>query len=172
MPTIRNPVAQRAQKSRAAGEPNVIRYDPDLHPGIVRRLAILGLTREKIASILGISPNTLVNWAKRHEELCLELEAGCDLADAEVVASLYDQAVGYIDEEGRRRGCNVAAGIFWMKARCGWSDRGDGNRRGEEDKPKEVTLEELAAQARDLLKKAGYNTGPGKTTDDAYPKLR
>ena len=164
MPTIRDPLVQRAQKARAEGEGRVIHYDPDMHPGIVRRLAMMGATRERIAAVLGISPNTLRNWADRHEELRLELLSGSDLADAEVVAAMYDAAVGYIDEKtGRRRGCNVTAQIFWLKNRRGWHDG-----RTAPKEPEKMSPEEMAEVAARLAKKLDEGT---KTIDDEFTEF-
>lgn len=40
--------------------------------------------------------------------------------DAEVLGALHDQAVGWLDDNGRRRGTNIVETIFWLKNRRGW----------------------------------------------------
>lgn len=77
----------------------------------VEQLSGMGLRMADIAKVVGIAENTL----RKHYSL--ELENGGHKANAQVAASLFRQAT----DPDRP---NVAAAIFWMKARAGWSDVG------------------------------------------------
>ena len=140
------------RKSRASGEGARISYDPNVHPGIIQRLALAGLTQDSIAASLGVHRSTLRSWMDRHEEVDHAIRFGSDLADAEVVRSLYDQAVGWIDKEtGRRKGVNVTAAIFWLKNRCGWrSEPLVQDNTNHKDKP--ASREEVSRRARELCR--------------------
>jgi len=74
---------------------------------LVRRLIVVGLTKAQIASILGISEITISKHYKH------ELSTAAAGATAAVAQSLFDNAM---------KG-NVAAPIFWMKTRGGWSEK-------------------------------------------------
>lgn len=75
--------------------------------GTVRAMAAYGVPEEDIAKVIGIDPKTLRKHYRR------ELDTAHVEATAKVAQSLYSQATGG----------NVAAAIFWMKARAGWSER-------------------------------------------------
>lgn len=72
----------------------------------VKVLAMAGWTNEEIATNHEVSSRTI----KRHYQK--ELSEGRDIANANVVAALYKNAM---------KG-NVAAQIFWVKARLGWQE--------------------------------------------------
>jgi len=74
----------------------------------VKALASFSVPKDSIARYLGMSQRTLqLNYAA-------ELHDGGVEANAKVANALYKQAL-----DG-----NVTAGIFWLKARAGWTDRG------------------------------------------------
>lgn len=74
----------------------------------VRALSGFGITQDDIARYLDIDPKTL---RKHYRD---ELDTGTTHANAEVARSLHKQAT---------EGGNVAAAIFWMKARAGWREK-------------------------------------------------
>lgn len=74
---------------------------------IVGILAMAGWTNEEIAKHQSVSANTI----KRHYKN--ELTGGRRVANAKVVAALYKNATKHN---------NVAAQIFWLKARMGWAE--------------------------------------------------
>ena len=74
----------------------------------MRASAGFGVTRENIARHIGVEPKTL----RRHFRD--ELDLGAVEATAKVAASLFQMAI---------QGKNVAAAIFWMKARAGWREK-------------------------------------------------
>lgn len=75
---------------------------------LVRALAGFGITHEDIGKQVGCEPKTL---RKHFRE---ELDRGAVEATAKVAQSLFQMAT---------TGKNVAAAIFWMKARARWTER-------------------------------------------------
>ena len=69
-----------------------------------------GIPQEEIATFLDIDPKTL----RKHFRV--ELDRGGTEATAKVAQSLFRMAT---------EGNNVAAAIFWMKARAGWREKQD-----------------------------------------------
>jgi len=76
----------------------------------VRAMAGFGVPHEGIAILLEIDPKTL----RKHFQS--ELDRGSVEATAKVAQSLFQMAT---------QGKNVAAAIFWMKARAGWREKHD-----------------------------------------------
>jgi hypothetical protein len=74
----------------------------------VRAMAGFGVPQEEIATFLDIDPKTLRKYFRA------ELDRGSTEATTKVAQSLFRMAT---------EGNNVAAAIFWMKARAGWSER-------------------------------------------------
>lgn len=72
----------------------------------VAALISFGVTRENIASHVGVSTVTLAKYYKT------ELANGAVAANARVAGTLYQLAVGG----------NIAAAIFWLKTRAGWRE--------------------------------------------------
>jgi DNA-binding XRE family transcriptional regulator len=75
---------------------------------LVRALSGFGITQDDIAKHVGIDPKTL---RKHYRE---ELDRGSIEATAKVAQSLFQMAT---------TGKNVAAAIFWMKARAHWKEK-------------------------------------------------
>jgi hypothetical protein len=87
------------------------KYQPtDKERAQMRTLTAMGIPHLDIGRIVGITAPTLRKYF-RHE-----LDTGQSEANAKVAQSLFKQATD-------PRSPNVAAAIFWMKARAGWSDR-------------------------------------------------
>jgi hypothetical protein len=61
----------------------------------VRELCLLGLVDEEIAKVWGVHVDTLNKWKKSHPELLEAMKEGREIADTEVVKSLYRRACGY-----------------------------------------------------------------------------
>ena len=74
----------------------------------VRAMAGFGVPQDEIANFLDIDPKTL----RKHFRV--ELDRGSTEATTKVAQSLFRMAT---------EGNNVAAAIFWMKARAGWSEK-------------------------------------------------
>src|SRR4051794_6370916 len=75
---------------------------------LVRAMSGLGVPQENIATHLEIDAKTLRKHFRR------ELDRGMVEANVKVAQSLFQMAT---------TGKNVAAAIFWMKARCGWREK-------------------------------------------------
>ena len=73
----------------------------------VKTLAGFGMKHEQIAVVMKMCQKTLERRFKP------ELRDGIEHANANVIKSLYRNAV---------ENNNVAAQIFWAKARCGWKE--------------------------------------------------
>ncbi len=91
----------------------------------VRAMSGFGIPQEDIATFLEIEPKTLRKHFRR------ELDRGMVEATAKVAQSLFQMATS---------GNNVAAAIFWMKARAGWRDRPDLASVDAKDKPFELII--------------------------------
>jgi AraC-like DNA-binding protein len=84
-------------------------YEPSAEQRrLVRTMAGFGVPQEDIARHLGVDPKTL----RRHFRD--ELDTGTTDANLRVAQSLFQMAT---------TGKNVAAAIFWMKARAGWREK-------------------------------------------------
>ena len=77
----------------------------------VRAIAMRGYTDDEMASVMGVSSDLLASWKAYYPMLAKAIEEGRTKADAEVVAALHRNAVGYsrtVDEVVRsRRGAQV-----------------------------------------------------------------
>ena len=145
---------------RLAGEKRVRLFDEKRDPGMVFRGLLAGYKADQIAAMLGIELSTLNRWMEEFPEL-REARARALAADAEVVQSLHDQAVGYVDAKtGRRKGASVVAAIFWLKARQGWQD----DQRLASKRPvAEMSAGDVGALAQEILDQIEARTaGPGR----------
>lgn len=87
----------------------VAAYEPtEERRRLVSALSGFGVPQEDIATHIGIDAKTL---RKHYRE---ELDRGMVEANAKVAQSLFRMAT---------QGNNVAAAIFWMKARAGWREK-------------------------------------------------
>ncbi len=80
----------------------------------VERLASRGLTEGQIADALGICQDTLIARKKKYSEFSNAIKKGQAAGIATIANNLFEQSA-----DG-----NVSAGIFYMKNRAKWSDKG------------------------------------------------
>ena len=92
----------------------------------VRAMSGFGVPQEDIATFLRVDPKTLRKYFRD------ELDQGVTEANAKVAQSLFNMAT---------KQNNVAAAIFWMKARAGWSERQ--RIQFSNDDPNQMTDEQL-----------------------------
>lgn len=78
----------------------------------VERLASLGLTREQIATSLGVSESTFYNRMRAEEAFAEAVKRGEALGISTVASKLMEQI-----NEG-----NTTAMIFFLKSRAGWRE--------------------------------------------------
>ena len=101
-------------------------FDPtDEQRRIVRALAAVGVPQEAIANHLEIDAKTLRKHLRR------ELDGGMLDANVAVARTLFSMAT--VDR-------NVAAAIFWMKARGGWREKNALDTDGNAQEPVQVTI--------------------------------
>ena len=96
-----------------------------------RLLSGIGLPQDDIAVMLGISKPTL------HKHYREELDKGLAEANAKIAQTLFKQATGG----------NVAAAIFWAKARMGWREKQEVEHTGNVDKPLHMIFERRVVKA-------------------------
>lgn len=60
-----------------------------------RKLCLLGYTDKQLADFFEVAESTINKWKLDHPTFSESLKAGKEMADAEVVASLYQKATGY-----------------------------------------------------------------------------
>lgn len=128
------------------------KYQPD-YAEKAKKLCLLGATDDQLADFLEVDVRTIYRWKHDHAEFCDALRAGKEEADARVVRSLYQRAVGYEQDDVKifmpagasnpvyapftaKIAPDTTAAIFWLKNRNPgeWRDKrehgltdGDGN---------------------------------------------
>lgn len=101
------------------------------------------LTDADIAKNIGITPQTLIEWKKKHPKFRDALKNGREVVDTMVENALLKTALGYetteyIIDGGKKKAVkkqvppNVTAMIFWLKNRkyTEWRDKRDVNIEG------------------------------------------
>ena len=91
----------------------------------VEALASRGLTLEQIAASLGIDASTLHRKKARMPELQDAIKRGQSKGISLIANRLFEKA----------KGGNVAAMIFFLKARGGWSEKTEMTLRGDAENP-------------------------------------
>jgi hypothetical protein len=100
-------------------------------------LARLGYTDEKLAAAIGVSRSTLHDWRKANPEFGDTLKAARSTADAKVMNSLFQRAVGFTGPDGIFYPPNPTACIFYLKNRMpsDWRDTARHEISGPDGKP-------------------------------------
>lgn len=80
-------------------------------------LARLGFTDEKLAAALGVARSTLSEWKRADPEFSSALKAAKSQADAKVIESLFQRAIGFIGPDGSYFPPHPTAAIFYLKNR-------------------------------------------------------
>jgi len=98
----------------------------------VKAIAMRGVTDAEMAALMGVSPTLLESWKNYYPTLSKAIEEGRTFADAQVVAALHSNAIGYERESDEvvrtRRGAEVvtikkfypgetAAQKYWLQNR-------------------------------------------------------
>ena len=124
-------------------------YNPDFHPVKAGELALMGLTEEQMAAVFGVKRRTLHTWKKKYPAFRQAVQGGKATADAPVVKSLYQRALGYTitekkvtrNPDGTTRkeitekeiAPDITAIMFWLKNRQpqDWRDKHDVSHTGD-----------------------------------------
>ncbi len=110
------------------------KYDPKLHPQLVKWMARAGLTDKEMAAQLQVSVTTFNSWKAQHPEFLESQKQSKDFVDSLVEDALLKRALGYEVEETemsagtdgkskrvkkvrRHISPDVTACIFWLKNR-------------------------------------------------------
>ena len=128
----------------------------------VRAMAGFGVPQEDIAAFLKIDPKTL----RKHFRD--ELDQGVVEANAKVAQSLFNMAT---------KQNNVAAAIFWLKARAGWSERqriefsaaADPNQMSDADLMRVIMRGEREREREEEREEADTDTRPSEAGALAAP---
>ena len=107
-------------------------FDPtDEQCRIARALSAVGVPQQSIADHLNIDAKTLRKHFRR------ELDGGMLEANVKVAQTLFSMAT--VDR-------NVAAAIFWMKARGGWREKNALDTDGNAQQPVQITITKVRWQ--------------------------
>ena len=140
-------------KKGAGGRPS--KYRPEF-AGQAEKLCKLGATDQELADFFEVDVRTIYRWKGEHDAFCQSQKVGKASADDRVERSLYQQAIGYEQDEVKifmpanapapvyapyraKVAPNVTAAIFWLKNRKPeqWRDKPEG---GDDDLPVPVSV--------------------------------
>lgn len=74
------------------------------------KFCLLGATDQRLADFFEVSLDTVQEWKRVHPEFVSALINGREVADAEIAASLYHRAKGYVHTEDDIRTVSVGGG--------------------------------------------------------------
>lgn len=118
------------------------KYDPKFCEAVVKYMK-QGYSKETVAAKLGISRDTLYEWAKSYGDFSDSIKRG------EMESYFFWEKAGIDGMRGRIKGFNPAVWIFVMKNRFRWRDQVQPEVEDEaENKEKLVTHESLSKIAR------------------------
>ena len=105
------------------------KYEPtDEQRRTVRAMAAFGVPQTAVGKHFELDAKTLRKHFRR------ELDRGMVEANVKVAQSLFTMATS---------GSNVAAAIFWMKARAGWREKNDLEITGRDGKPLQMETQTI-----------------------------
>lgn len=170
----------RPKKIDKGGRPS--KYKPEYNEQ-AKKLCLMGYTDQQLADFFEVNVDTIYEWKKVKPGFSDALKNGKDLADYNVVDSLYNKAIGYEhdDEEikvvplGSGEGSEIqrvkirkiyppdtTAAIFWLKNRQPdkWRDKQDIDHttNGKDLPGNSIDLSRLSDSALQELADAGNNT--------------
>jgi len=83
----KEPISQRERRAARAYRPHFAEH--------ARNYALMGASDKEIAGFFGVDINDLMIWKNLYPDFASRLESGREMADAQVVAALFKNAVGY-----------------------------------------------------------------------------
>ncbi|MHC2115338.1 terminase [Stenotrophomonas geniculata] len=133
------------------------KYKPE-YAKQAEKLCLLGATDQELADFFEVEVRTVYRWKGDYPDFCQALKSGKEEADARVERSLYQQAIGYEQDEVKifmpaqaeapvyapyraKVAPNVTAAIFWLKNRKSqeWRDKQQTELTGPDGGPIEAT---------------------------------
>lgn len=129
-----------------------------------RKLCLLGFTDKQLADFFDVNESTITRWKQKYPEFCTSIKKGKVVADAQVVDSLYNRALGMEVEEVEVRGDgdneikrvtkkhippDTTAQIFWLKNRQPelWRDKPTVENPAQEAVPVQIIVQTVDARA-------------------------
>lgn len=99
-------------------------FNPTVHPELIFRAALMGLPKQIVADLIGIPPDMLDQWVEEEPQL-QQAFAKAQQADAQVVATVYYEAIGWNQYENKpsEKGPSMRAASMWLKHRQNWNDK-------------------------------------------------
>lgn len=131
-----------------------------------RKLCLLGYTDKQLADFFNVSEQTINTWKTKHPQFLESIKKGKEIADVEVVESLYKRAIGTEYEEvelkvnGKVKSKRVikkfippdtTAQIFWLKNRQPqkWRDKQVTEHEHQEPTPVKIVVQSIDARKED-----------------------
>lgn len=131
-----------------------------------RKLCLLGYTDKQLADFFNVSEQTINAWKTKHPKFLESIKRGKEIADIEVVESLYKRALGIEYEEvelktdGKAKSKRVVkkfippdttAQIFWLKNRQPqkWRDKQIPEQEHQEPTPVKIVVKTVDAREYD-----------------------
>ena len=129
-----------------------------------RKLCLLGYTDKQLADFFEVNESTITRWKQKYPEFRTSIKKGKVVADAQVVDSLYNRALGMEVEEVEVRGdgddeirrvtkkCippDTTAQIFWLKNRQPelWRDKPTVENSAQEAVPVQIVVQTVDARS-------------------------
>lgn len=107
--------------TKPTGKPNGCpsKYNPKIHPGIVRKLASCRMIEEDMANVLGIGHTAFYDWKNAHPEFAEAITEGKKQPISEVEGALFKLCKGYTFKDGlgltRVKHPDIKAIQFYLK---------------------------------------------------------
>ena len=147
---------------RANGEPDEIRFRSDIHPGIFKRLLMIGDSEEKIADVMGVSVQTLKLWISRRPEM-QEALMHRRMRNAYMLEAARNLALGRMNDKGAFMGGHAGLLMFFLEHDLGMGSKARKNEQDAKDNIRELVNEESVKR---LMRKFGINPDKGRENDD------
>lgn len=71
------------------------KYNPEETPKVARTVTGEGKTLAQLAQLLGVNPDTITDWQKKHPEFSVAIKLGREDASDRVERALFERAIGY-----------------------------------------------------------------------------
>lgn len=131
-----------------------------------RKLCLLGYTDKQLADFFNVSEQTINTWKIKHPQFLESIKRGKEIADINVVESLYKRAIGIeydeieLKTDGKAKSKRVVkkfippdttAQIFWLKNRQpkSWRDKQVMEHEHQEPTPVKIVVQSVDARKKD-----------------------